>query len=40
MFGAMPLQAGPGFLNRNAVFLTRLISAIKLSAEEVSESGY
>lgn len=40
MFGAMPIQAGPGFLNRNAVFLARLVSAVKLPAEEVSESGY
>jgi hypothetical protein len=40
MFGAMPLQAGPGFLNRNAILLTCLINAIKLRAEEVSEGGY
>ena len=39
MFGAMALQAGPGFLHGNAILLTRLVSAIKFSAEEISESG-
>jgi hypothetical protein len=33
MFGAMPIQSEPRFLNGDALFLASLVSAIKFSAE-------
>lgn len=40
MFSAMLTQPEPCFLHGDAALLTDLVSAIKLSAEQVSKSGY
>jgi hypothetical protein len=40
MFRAMLSQREPCLLHGDAMFLTSFVSAIKLSAEQVSESGH